>query len=386
MKTTGVLASMTFLVCIIIGCHEKKAAGTLSVIKPLTFSRDFDTFDDIVDSVKLISLDSSVILSNFLGKIYFTEKGEILAISNKSIILFDRNGSLVFKKQIAGKGPGEVLHLRDFCYANQSNTVLVLNHLDEVFEYSATDGSFIRKINIENKKSMPGANEICSSGTGTFYLFFPNPANVEDLDESKDFYCLYEYDMQGKIIDKYLRYKEFCISIFRFSNTRDNTVFIRPLEGENVLRVIRENKVEDFMEIDFGEQSCPPGLIYTFPGNPWLNIQKYLRADCYKMPTRFYDTKEFLYFNCAGPNAKEHYFLFNKKRDMNSFSWIGYDPFEIIASDQEWFYGVIRDYVVPESDDNGKSLNDYIIRRLNLPRDFNPNRLVKIKFKNISDS
>jgi len=63
----------------------------------------------------------------------------------KTLFVFDKTGSFIFKLKVTGKGPGEVLEIMDFCiYENQ---LLLLDYRKVLF--FDLDGNFIREKKID---------------------------------------------------------------------------------------------------------------------------------------------------------------------------------------------------------------------------------------------
>ena len=166
------------------------------------------------------------------------------------------------------------------------------------------------------------------------------------------------------------------------------TLFRSPLEGDPILYKVKDGTLKKIINLNFGQSQIPVRYIFTFPGNPYKNIHNYIMAPFYKLPMGFHNTSEFLYFYCAGPKGITNEFLLSRK-SMKGVRWTHSDkiPFNLLASDSEYFYGVFMDFSTGTENkvqvSNRNPLKEFLKQKYDLQileKDSNP-EIIKIKFK-----
>ena len=119
-------------------------------------------------------------------------------------------------------------------------------------------------------------------------------------------------------------------------------------------------------------------------------IQNYVNAPYYKLPMYIHETADQLYFSCGGPEANDHFYVFNKTT-LQGIHWVHdrKDATALLlakASDKDFFYYIFNDYndYIPESlPIEMEPLKRYLIKEkhVNLKGDSINPLIIKIKFQ-----
>jgi hypothetical protein len=377
--------------CIIIeGCTnrtDKDKKDALFLLQPLdkaVLTDDFSCCIDTVIEIPLETKEESFIVD--ISKILLTTNKDFVILNSTNILMFDSTGLFKFKIGRPGKGPGEYIRIVDLCISENVEKLLVLDCFNNVLVYDLVDGSFIKTIKPNWKGKESTFDGICPSNDMGFFLFSSNPPVIDKFEP--EFYCLGKFDSSGNLQSQAFPRKDFCFSPERFSRSFDKTTFMRPLEGENILYRIANGKISPILGLDFGKYAIPQKYIFEFPGNPFMNISKYIKSPYYKLPMGFFETLDHFYFWCGGPEGETHEFLFQKNK-YNGIHWKGSDkfPFTFIASDSTSFYAIYND---PTDEDNTVNqkinpLKKYLKKSYGLKKynsESNPS-LIRISFSNI---
>ena len=356
-------------------------------IKPLDNSVSINDFQSYVDTVRIIPLETkeeSFIIN--VSKLLLTSKRNYVILNSANILMFDKDGMFKFRIGKPGTGPGEYLRIVDICISEDEEKLLVLDCYNQVLIYSLLDGHFIKNIKPKWKGKESTFDGICPSQNAGFFLFSSNPPIVDNFES--DFFCVGEFDSSGNLLSESFPRKDFCFSPDRFSRSYDSSIFMRPLEGDNILYRVLGGSISSVMKIDFGELSIPCRYIFSFPGNAWLNISEYIKSPFFKLPMGFLETNNYFYFWCGGPQGKTNEFLLNKGT-YDGISWKSSDnfPFNFIASDSTAFYAIYNNVENNDSINNSEMspLKEYIrkyYKLKNFSYESNPS-IIKISFINI---
>lgn len=95
-------------------------------------------------------------------------------------------------------------------------------------KYSTETGQFIRKTTLELPEICNGFDAIASGPV--IRLFCIIALQMDENNFSEDFYCLYRYDEQGRILQKFLPRKDYGLNIALITQTSDNR-YILPASG-----------------------------------------------------------------------------------------------------------------------------------------------------------
>ncbi|WP_286693715.1 6-bladed beta-propeller [Odoribacter sp. N15.MGS-14] len=360
------------------GNQSKPVSVEQEIITPLSAGNAVDDLLPYIDSVEVVPLETTgKALIGLVGKILLLPNGNVLIKSTASMFMFSPEGKFLFQIGKNGRGPEEYLTIDDVCLSQDARELWILGGC-EIVKYSTETGRFIRKTTLELPEICNGFDAIASGpGHSAFLYYCPQ---MDENNFSEDFYCLYRYDEQGRILQKFLPRKDYGLNIALITQTSDNRYILRPQDSDNICYYLSDSLPVPRVKIDFGKE--------TIKNRYSSDLQTYLRSDYYKMPVYIYDTRDYFYFSYCGPEATDCYCIHSFK-NSKTITWErkGDDAdgmFMIGGADKDFFYGIYNDY--RDWDEILLNRQDLLKRaiiqktHLRIPEDSNP-LLVKIKFK-----
>ena len=360
------------------GNQSKPVSVEQEIITPLSAGNAVDDLLPYIDSVEVVPLETTgKALIGLVGKILLLPNGNVLIKSTASMFMFSPEGKFLFQIGKNGRGPEEYLTIDDVCLSQDARELWILGGC-EIVKYSTETGRFIRKTTLELPEICNGFDAIASGpGHSAFLYYCPQ---MDENNFSEDFYCLYRYDEQGRILQKFLPRKDYGLNIALITQTSDNRYILRPQDSDNICYYLSDSLPVPRVKIDFGKE--------TIKNRYSSDLQTYLRSDYYKMPVYIYDTRDYFYFSYCGPEATDCYCI-NSFKNNKTITWErkGDDAdgmFMIGGADKDFFYGIYNDY--RDWDEILLNRQDLLKRaiiqktHLRIPEDSNP-LLVKVKFK-----
>ena len=360
------------------GNQSKPVSVEQEIITPLSAGNAVDDLLPYIDSVEVVPLETTgKALIGLVGKILLLPNGNVLIKSTASMFMFSPEGKFLFQIGKNGRGPEEYLTIDDVCLSQDARELWILGGC-EIVKYSTETGRFIRKTTLELPEICNGFDAIASGpGHSAFLYYCPQ---MDENNFSEDFYCLYRYDEQGRILQKFLPRKDYGLNIALITQTSDNRYILRPQDSDNICYYLSDSLPVPRVKIDFGKE--------TIKNRYSSDLQTYLRSDYYKMPVYIYDTRDYFYFTYCGPEATDCYCIHSFK-NSKTITWErkGDDAdgmFMIGGADKDFFYGIYNDY--RDWDEILLNRQDLLKRaiiqktHLRIPEDSNP-LLVKVKFK-----
>ena len=360
------------------GNQSKPVSVEQEIITPLSAGNAVDDLLPYIDSVEVVPLETTgKALIGLVGKILLLPNGNVLIKSTASMFMFSPEGKFLFQIGKNGRGPEEYLTIDDVCLSQDARELWILGGC-EIVKYSTETGRFIRKTTLELPEICNGFDAIASGpGHSAFLYYCPQ---MDENNFSEDFYCLYRYDEQGRILQKFLPRKDYGLNIALITQTSDNRYILRPQDSDNICYYLSDSLPVTRVKIDFGKE--------TIKNRYSSDLQTYLRSDYYKMPVYIYDTRDYFYFSYCGPEATDCYCIHSFKNNK-TITWErkGDDAdgmFMIGGADKDFFYGIYNDY--RDWDEILLNRQDLLKRaiiqktHLRIPEDSNP-LLVKVKFK-----
>ncbi len=160
-----------------------------------------------------------------------------------ALFVFDDKGRFVYKISSAGKGPGEILDMRDFDIANGKLYIL---DFQKVLSYDL-NGNFL-----ESKNMAWPAENICVSEDNNVYLFVNAHLSKGVFPD----YQIIKTDLEFNFSDKYLPAirKEMTLSN-RFQKIDDRVFFVSPQYGEYDIYEIVADGLVCVYSFDFGTRN-----------------------------------------------------------------------------------------------------------------------------------
>lgn len=360
------------------GNQSKPVSVEQEIITPLSAGNAVDDLLPYIDSVEVVPLETTgKALIGLVGKILLLPNGNVLIKSTASMFMFSPEGKFLFQIGKNGRGPEEYLTIDDVCLSQDARELWILGGC-EIVKYSTETGQFIRKTTLELPEICNGFDAIASGpGHSAFLYYCPQ---MDENNFSEDFYCLYRYDEQGRILQKFLPRKDYGLNIALITQASDNRYILRPQDSDNICYYLSDSLPVPRVKIDFGKE--------TIKNRYSSDLQTYLRSDYYKMPVYIYDTRDYFYFSYCGPEATDCYCIHSFKNNK-TITWErkGDDAdgmFMIGGADKDFFYGIYNDY--RDWDEILLNRQDLLKRaiiqktHLRIPEDSNP-LLVKVKFK-----
>lgn len=360
------------------GNQSKPVSVEQEIITPLSAGNAVDDLLPYIDSVEVVPLETTgKALIGLVGKILLLPNGNVLIKSTASMFMFSPEGKFLFQIGKNGRGPEEYLTIDDVCLSQDARELWILGGC-EIVKYSTETGRFIRKTTLELPEICNGFDAIASGpGHSAFLYYCPQ---MDENNFSEDFYCLYRYDEQGRILQKFLPRKDYGLNIALITQASDNRYILRPQDSDNICYYLSDSLPVPRVKIDFGKE--------TIKNRYSSDLQTYLRSDYYKMPVYIYDTRDYFYFSYCGPEATDCYCIHSFKNNK-TITWErkGDDAdgmFMIGGADKDFFYGIYNDY--RDWDEILLNRQDLLKRAIiqkthfRIPEDSNP-LLVKVKFK-----
>ena len=360
------------------GNQSKPVSVEQEIITPLSAGNAVDDLLPYIDSVEVVPLETTgKALIGLVGKILLLPNGNVLIKSTASMFMFSPEGKFLFQIGKNGRGSEEYLTIDDVCLSQDARELWILGGC-EIVKYSTETGRFIRKTTLELPEICNGFDAIASGpGHSAFLYYCPK---MDENNFSEDFYCLYRYDEQGRILQKFLPRKDYGLNIALITQASDNRYILRPQDSDNICYYLSDSLPVPRVKIDFGKK--------TIKNRYSSDLQTYLRSDYYKMPVYIYDTRDYFYFSYCGPEATDCYCIHSFK-NSKTITWErkGDDAdgmFMIGGADKDFFYGIYNDY--RDWDEILLNRQDLLKRaiiqktHLRIPEDSNP-LLVKVKFK-----
>lgn len=360
------------------GNQSKPVSVEQEIITPLSAGNAVNDLLPYIDSVEVVPLETTgKALIGLVGKILLLPNGNVLIKSTASMFMFSPEGKFLFQIGKNGRGPEEFLTIDDVCLSQDARELWILGGC-EIVKYSTETGRFIRKTTLELPEICNGFDAIASGpGHSAFLYYCPQ---MDENNFSEDFYCLYRYDEQGRILQKFLPRKDYGLNIALITQASDNRYILRPQDSDNICYYLSDSLPVPRVKIDFGKE--------TIKNRYSSDLQTYLRSDYYKMPVYIYDTRDYFYFSYCGPEATDCYCIHSFK-NSKTITWErkGDDAdgmFMIGGADKDFFYGIYNDY--RDWDEILLNRQDLLKRaiiqktHLRIPEDSNP-LLVKVKFK-----
>ena len=360
------------------GNQSKPVSVEQEIITPLSAGNAVNDLLPYIDSVEVVPLETTgKALIGLVGKILLLPNGNVLIKSTASMFMFSPKGKFLFQIGKNGRGPEEYLTIDDVCLSQDARELWILGGC-EIVKCSTGTGRFIRKTTLEVPEICNGFDAIASGpGHSAFLYYCPQ---MDENNFSEDFYCLYRYDEQGRILQKFLPRKDYGLNIALITQASDNRYILRPQDSDNICYYLSDSLPVPRVKIDFGKE--------TIKNRYSSDLQTYLRSDYYKMPVYIYDTRDYFYFSYCGPEATDCYCIHSFK-NSKTITWErkGDDAdgmFMIGGADKDFFYGIYNDY--RDWDEILLNRQDLLKRaiiqktHLRIPEDSNP-LLVKVKFK-----
>jgi len=373
------------LLLILCSCNSPTESAdrvsNVEVIYPLENLISISDFSEFVERIDYSALKLGNHPAYKIGKILIMNDGSIIASSATGIYLFDSKLECSLKYSSKGKGPGEYTSIQDFCLSLDQETISILDGDEQIHQFNVTDGSYKGDFKLKWGKVNPAIFNLCPSKDGGYFIFQPHPFDTKRFTE--DFYCITKVNRYGKVVTRFLKREDFVIDIACFYQNSKNEYFVRPLEGTKTIYQVVNGNIFPRFEIDFQKMHIPKKHIFSYGKDPWMSLPEYIRSNYYKIIRDIYETEDYIYFNCAGPNATTENFMYSKL-SKKTINWNGYPniPLRIRNSDGKFFYTILSMSHLESDDDKVDLLDKYLHE--SMPKNLDPEKnpiLIRIAFK-----
>lgn len=150
-KPTFVLIIFLFLISIILtNCSNNDKRGSnisrhkFPIIIDIEIMNDTSSFEDLIDSFKIVKLETNESLFGDITNLYFINKSIIIFDkTNQKVLVFDLDGNFIKKIGRIGNGPGEYMNIRCVSVDNDKQHILLLDDKKLEIHHYNMEGNFV---------------------------------------------------------------------------------------------------------------------------------------------------------------------------------------------------------------------------------------------------
>jgi hypothetical protein len=334
----SILANLLILVLFIIACNpEKKDYLPLDNPHDLFEIENIDKdnlfeWEPKIEIEKVIPLESNT--NAFIGNL---SKGVIIGDTifiqdnrNRVLKIFNDDGKFLSQVGSKGKGPGEYNEMRDFMIVK--GDIWCLDY-KKIHCYDLKTGKYKYNVNIDIEPRSLNPISFLLLDSNNFYLWQSNPS-ISSKSDAK--YCLLKYQNK-KLSASYFKWDHRSIDENRFYNGVNGSFIMRPIDGEYKIFKIDHDSLFISFELDFKNKSLPADYFENHSEN---RNNEYYKSDYYKNISNVFETDNYIYFFCIGPDSYGYEGLIDKRSKQVSFGKhnINVSP-RIFYSDNKFLYG-----------------------------------------------
>ena len=354
------------------------AEMTFSSVEEIVFTDDLTSFIDT-----MLYIVPEMILPNPISKMLIDETGEIYMLGFRGDLTTCTSEGKKFRHFTnRGKAQNEYIKINDIALRKQPKELLLLDE-HKVISFRIADTlsfkTFYTPAGIPFDAIAPSGEENC-------WLFSAFPEHGEDINKRKD-YMLKLVNQNGEILKESIRREDVTFSMMNITQSANNTYYLKPQNANQIFYALEQDSIVPRYKIDFGDQNIPARYFFDVANS---DIATYMHAAYFKQPSFAHETQKHFYFKCAGPNAIEYNFLFDKKNPQNKFGWINADQTSnlyIIGADENYFYIVFDQFQFEQYQNNKEKKNNplyrYIMQSLDAESAFKHSEeiIIKIAFR-----
>lgn len=320
-------------------CRQPEHKSTVQEYDYISIVEQTEIVEDLapfVNKIDLIRLDPAITIAGTNKIVRYRDR-----FITDALVEFDLTGKMIKKYGKLGRGPGEYLHITDYCIDSNEQELLCLNHQNEILRYSLEDGSYLGTI----RTGLRGmtAKGIFPLSKDIITLFIPNPPTADLTNLDKAFYCLKMIDSRGELVGEDLLRKDFNFSLFRVPSTQisNNRYTLSFSPGSGPTFVFDKTGYAPLFSIDLGEKSLPEQYALHQGNNPWDAVEDIFEQDYLKCPMALCFSDSWMYCATFGEASSVWNYLIPTS-GRNGIRWRsvgGMSPPMIgLASDEDAIY------------------------------------------------
>lgn len=280
-------------------------------------------FEDYFDSQIVIALETNEnsIFSNIDRISFYEHKIFILDRKLNSVLVFNENGSFLYKIKNIGRGPSEYTSLMDFTIDEKNKNIILYTDKPYGLYIHKMDGAFVKKVRLDNLyyniSSTDGEILFLNKDVNRKYLLFDY-----DIDSNKESVFL-------EINDRDETYSKYGIDSPLL--TRDKKIHLSFPYSETIYEKNKKS-VQAKYYVDFGTKKMPEDIYKTKPN--FKELFEYGEAHDFGYGIcDFRESKDYITFNYqltnlviySKKNKTSKTVSIIKNRDMIHGSYIAHD-------------------------------------------------------------
>ncbi len=308
MKKTSLFFMGLLVVAVVIGCINNNQEDI--PVYSISEAPEASDISDYIEEIEFIPINDSLPFG-VVSKILLTAKGDFLLLdATGQILLFEDNCSKVRQPAMKGRASNEYVSASDI--ALRGDTLIILdNQTIHYFPIYDKEESSSFSLNLKSP-----CDAVAPFGTNGVYVFSSFAPKFRDNKTTGD-PLLFAVDGSGRLVKEFLDREDCTFSLFNITQSSGNKYFLRPQNNENVFYLLGEDGIYPFLKADFGQKNIPARFFYKKADE---DIGAYMSSDYYKLPLDLYQTKNYVYFRCAGPRADDVSFVF-ERNTHKGFRW-----------------------------------------------------------------
>lgn len=302
--TVAILCFVGVLIIAPTGCVKRQVTDDLKIYKVEKID-DVFSWDEFVEKVEVIPLETndSSVIGIFHKGIVTGNDIFVFDFRHHLLLNFDITGN--FKRKIGkeGKGPEEYLEIRDFCVTG--NHIYILDY-QKIHRYSKITGEKEDSWSFDTRDGFNPMSMFVFD-KDNYFLWNSNP-NVRNPEQG-EYYRMHQMQ-DGKVMEKYFKYEYPLGDDPRFYMVNEQSCYLRPMDGEDIVYKLTEDTLSAAFKIDFGDMAVTIPEIIELKNSTQPNA--YLKSNKFKNISNVLEVKNYILFTCNGPDAFSYEGLISK--------------------------------------------------------------------------
>lgn len=301
-----------------------------------------------IDVIQLETTDNSLLGDITKGVI----DGNNIFIQDRKLqclLNFDTSGKFIKKLGKKGQGPGEYLEIRDFCLLD--DCIYTLDYR-KIHSYNKKTGEYIESILFDTNNGFNPMSFIVYD-KDSYFLWCSNPDIWNS--ENMNYYRMRDIK-NGAIKAEYFKFEYAISDDPRFYQCGENSYYIKPIDGEDIIYKQTKDSITASFAIDFGELAISAKRINELKEDERRNA--FLESESLKEISDILETENYIYFKCIGPETYRYEGIINKKNNELKLGKWDYKRSPIFFySDGLYLYGYYEPHQIIGNGTNGNDLN-----------------------------